>query len=398
MRQPLSPWIRFLQQSSSHTVAPPDWSKVGFNKKTIVAVRQYVEVCDSGIDLIVYLDPTFRPYYLQAALQYYDMVCAPYLQRLNESGIGNETEKTTLILAIWTLKKRLQDVQPKSGWWGRTIFDIVLAGIASRHQVGPGFEERVRNDEVVKQWLHDAQYYMPNVVVFDVCCFLLDTTVARWKQCKALEEWELSVRTERLLPCVRLDLQRAREALAEVAATVHTRTTTPPVWSNRALVDYALSTAKLSTSFREISQGHHWLSLWKDFRHIDQCSSCQVQFSASLLIANSPEPHRPLGDNWGRVERWCPAQCAEGALVSRIVERSLQSAVTALRVTLVPLALMFRVAASVLRHRFLHRQRLSWRELEEAVHAGKLPPSLLLLLRSAKGEEWEAACGHIRTW
>lgn len=169
-----------------------------------------------------------------------------------------------------------------------------------------------------------------------------------------------------------------------MVATTHLRRTTRPVWSNRALVEHAQSKASLSTSLRDISEGHHWVAFWKDMQHIDQCSSCQVQFGASLLIPNSVEPHKCLGDNWGEVESWKPAQCAEADLVSAIAERTLLCASVALKLnsTLIPLTLMLRVAACLIQIGLGQRHKLGWKVLEEGVKAKKLPPGMLPFLRT----------------
>ena len=309
-------------------------------------MKGFMKVCILGIVLM-----TSYPYplplvdmYLRIARQYLDKICKPYYEHVKGGRKVPCRAEKQLIVEFERLQQYLQHVQPTTdnGWWQMTIFEPIFAALASRFSLGTGFGGRINLDNTSKAWLVSAYPYMPATVVFDVCCFQLDTTVALWGKLDTLQAWERKIREKRMLPIALEEFQHAREDLKQLLTVQNTN---PEMWCNRALVTYARSSVTLSPIFHENSRGHLWVTYRKSslssVEHIEQSSACQVLFDATLMIPNGLVPWKRLGENFSD---YTTHQCAEALLCSRIAEQRLQSALDLVYVMLVPISEMLSVA------------------------------------------------------
>ena len=199
-----------------------------------------------------------------------------------------------------------------------TVCDIVyyaLADLATRHGVDFGRNFAVDLKRIcpqLEQWASTAAPLTPSTVCFDNKFCVLGTTFAHWNGWKQLEEWEKCNRQSRIRSSVRVECEKAHQA---IVCTIECH----PALNKSALIERAIRTLRASSTYAVCNDlGPWWAADGKLLFHKDQCPTCQVWFSSvELLVQNEREHRDRLGDKRDSATPW---QCAEVDLHSQLID------------------------------------------------------------------------------
>lgn len=308
-------WTTFRSSTLPFPAPPsfpsqPDATTVNAIGSTIL---DFAKVMRASVALVALIEPERSELLQQIVRQYFRAVICP----------GREWLLTYKYSKLAELESLYQDLEGEcqgdismNSWIKMTVFDAVYGAIASH--LG-GHIDNLESSEFSKQlrdWLKQVHKsrLCPFAVAFDVERQLVGTSTAYWNHRAIFQEWESNLRDSCFPEEVRAHLSEIRGILHRVIDDNPEASKTELIAIGRRAVGEELTTDCLSA---RLCRGSRWLSVRaKDLEPLDQCSGCQIIFADVVPVnANSPEPHRRLGENFKT-----PWQCAETHLLAQLYE------------------------------------------------------------------------------